>query len=86
MTISNPADRKKIKDAIVEISGSMTRISAEKDFIKDAVAELYKNFQIPKKTLNKMAKTYHKQSFAVEGDQYQEFADLYESVVEIKTP
>ena len=38
--ISSPADRKKIKDALHEISGSMTRIEAERDYIKEAIKEL----------------------------------------------
>lgn len=85
MTISNPADRKKIRDALQEISNSMTRIDAEKDFIKDAVADIADNFKLSKKTVNKLARVYHKQSFNVEVEQYQEFENLYEEVVELKS-
>ena len=42
--ISNPADRKKIKDALQEISDAMTRIAAEKDLIKEIVADVSDNF------------------------------------------
>ena len=35
--VSNPADKKKIKDALLEISNCMTRIDAEKELIKDIV-------------------------------------------------
>ena len=61
--ISNPADRKKIKDALQEISDAMTRIAAEKDLIKEIVADVSDNFQMEKKTVNKMARVYHKQYF-----------------------
>ena len=81
MTISNAADRKKILDAITEISNSMTRISAERDFIKDAVADVSDKFQIPKKIVAKMARVYHKQSFNAEAEQNEEFESLYEEVV-----
>ena len=86
MTISNAADRKKILDAITEISNSMTRISAERDFIKDAVADVSDKFQIPKKIVAKMARVYHKQSFNTESEENSEFESLYEEVVVIPAP
>ena len=86
MTISNAADRKKILDAILEISNSMTRISAERDFIKDAVADVSDKFQIPKKIVAKMARVYHKQSFNTESEENSEFESLYEEVVVIPAP
>ena len=86
MTISNAADRKKILDAITEISHSMTRISAERDFIKDAVSDVSDKFQIPKKIVAKMARVYHKQSFNTESEENSEFESLYEEVVVIPAP
>lgn len=79
--ISSPADRKKVKDALQEISNSMTRIEAEKDFIKDAVQNISENFKLSKKTVNKLARVYHKQSFGTETQEFQEFESLYEEVV-----
>ena len=86
MTISNAADRKKILDALTEISNSMTRISAERDFIKDAVADVSDKFQIQKKIVAKMARVYHKQSFNAESEENSEFESLYEEVVVIPAP
>lgn len=83
--ISSPADRKKIKDAMDEISASMTRIDAEKDLIKEIIVELNDNFKISKKILNKMAKTYHKQNFINEQQDHEEFETLYSEVVELKS-
>ena len=57
---NDPATIKKIKDACFEISASMTRIEGEKDFIKEAVEELSKDTEIPKKHLNKVARYFHK--------------------------
>jgi hypothetical protein len=85
MTISNPADRKKIRDALQEISNSMTRVDAERDFIKDAVTDISDNFKLSKKTVNKLARVYHKQNFNQEVEQYQEFENLYEEVVVLKS-
>lgn len=80
MPVSSPADRKKILDAMREISNSMTRISAERDLIKDIVKDVSDNFQIPRKTVNKIAKTYHKQNLTQEVQEHEEFVELYDSV------
>lgn len=79
--ISNPADRKKIKDALIEISNSMLRIEAERDLIKEIVQTVSDEHDIPKKYVNKMGKLYHKQSFYNEQQQNDELATLYETVV-----
>jgi len=78
--ISNPADRKKIRDALQEISNSFTRIEAERDLIKDIKNDLVEEFQLPKKTLNKMAKTFHKQNIDVEQAEFDQLMELYEEV------
>lgn len=83
--ISSPADRAKIKKMLGEISNSMTRIAAERDLIKETVSELSKEFELPKKYLNRMAKVYHKQNFQIEQANHEEFEDLYTSIVESNT-
>lgn len=82
--ISNPVDRKKIKDALEEISNSMTRIAAEKDLIKEIIADLSDKFEMEKKILNKMARVYHKQNFTTEQQTFDEFETLYTNIVEIE--
>lgn len=65
-----PGIIKQIKDACFEISGSMTRIEAEKDFIKEAIIALAEDTEIPKKHLNRLARFHHKQNKdAVEAEQ-----------------
>jgi hypothetical protein len=64
-----------------EISNSMTRIEAEKDLIRETIKDMSDQFQLPKRTLNKMAKVYHKQNFQQEVQSHEEFETLYESVV-----
>lgn len=84
MTISSPTDRKKFRDALQEISNSYTRISAERDLVKDIVKDLSDEFQLPKKTVSKMAKVYHKQNFNLERQEFEDFEHLYQEVVELK--
>jgi len=79
--ISNPADRLKIKKMLAEISNSMTRVDAEKDLIRETIKDMSDQFQLSKKTLNKMARVYHKQNFQQEVAGHEEFEALYEQVV-----
>lgn len=79
--ITNPADKKKVKDALFEISGSYARIEAEKELIKDIINDLADNFELPKKQVSKIAKAYHKQSFNQQLAESEEFQELYESII-----
>lgn len=80
MTIASPEDKKKIFEAVREISNSMTRIEAERDLIKDIVKDISDNFQIPRKTVKKIAVTYHKQNLTQVEQEHEEFVDLYDKV------
>lgn len=79
--LSNEADRKKLLDCLHECSNSMTRIEGERDFIKEAVSEVSKNLQLPKKLVAKMVKVYHKQNYDEEVTTNEQFEALYETVV-----
>lgn len=80
--ISSPADRKKIKDALQEISDSMTRAEAERDLIKNIVKDVSDNFKLPKKYINKMARIYHKQNFQITQQETEELESLYITIVD----
>lgn len=80
ITISSPEDRKKIKEAVQEISNSMLRMEAERDLIKEIVKEISDNHQIPRKIIAKIAKTFHKQNLTQEVADHEDFVDLYETV------
>ena len=68
-----------------EVSDSMTRISAERDLIKETIKEMSQEFNLSKRQLNRMAKVYHKQNFTREQEEHSEFEDLYTSIVESNT-
>jgi archaellum component FlaC len=82
--VTNSADKKKIKDALFEISNSMTRMDAEKELIKDIINDLSDNFELPKKTVRKIAKAYHKQNFNQAVADNEEFQELYESILDVE--
>lgn len=82
MSITSPEDRKRIKDALQEISNSMTRIEAERDLIKDIKANLFEEFKdnLSKKQIAKMARVFHKQNFQEEVASHEQFEMLYEEI------
>jgi hypothetical protein len=77
---SSSADRHAVQKALQEISGSLTRIDAEKDLIKDILATVEDNQNIPKKYMRKMAKIYHKQNFTEIQQEQEDLETLYETV------
>lgn len=74
-------DKKALKGVLDELSGSMLRVKAEKDFQKEAIEDAAEKFQMNKKLLRKMAKVYHNNSFTDEVSEMEEFTQLYESVI-----
>lgn len=79
--ISNEADRKKLLDVLKECSNALTRAEGERDFIKEAVSDVAKNLQLPKRLVAKMVKVYHKQNYDEEVATNEQFEQLYETIV-----
>lgn len=76
-----PEQKKELQSAIGEISGSMTRMEAERDLIREIIKDKSQGLQIPKKVISKIAKTYHKQNLTQEVADHEEFVELYEKVI-----
>ena len=79
--ISNPADQKKLLDCLRECSASMTRMDGEKDYIRESIASISKDLQLPKKLVAKLIKVYHKQNYDEEVATHEQFEALYETIV-----
>ena len=82
MIPSSDADKKRIKDVMIEISNSMTRIAAEKDFIKEAILSCCDEVEVDKKHLRKMATIYYKQNLAEVVGEVSDVEALYESIIQ----
>lgn len=78
------ADLKGIKDALGEISNEMTIIDGHKEAIKDIVDAIYDKYKLPKKVINRLAKTHHKQTFQEEIQLDNEFEAIYVGITEAK--
>ena len=74
-------DKKDVMGVLKELSNSMTRIEAERDYIKEAIVAASEKYQLNKKMLRKMAKVYHRNNFVDEIAEVEEFQKLYESIV-----
>lgn len=77
---NDPASRNAIKKCMEEISNSMTRTEGERDFIKEAITDICEKYDLNKKTFRKLAKTYHKQNFSVEVNEYKEYEIMYQQL------
>jgi hypothetical protein len=75
-----PADAKKLKEGLAEISGSMTRTEGERDFVNESLKILCEELSINKRVLRKVARAYHKQNLAEEQAINTEVEELYEEL------
>jgi hypothetical protein len=75
-----PQDKKKLENALKDMSASMARQSAERDLQKNVIGDICEELDLNKKVFRKLAKVYHKQNFADEVATHQEFESLYETV------
>lgn len=81
----DPKVREKIKKQLDEISNAMTRIEAERDYIRESIKETCDEHQLSKKTFRRMAKTHHKRNFPIEVADHEEFEEMYQELTGITT-
>ena len=82
---SNPADRQKMKTMLAEMTHCLQRADDEKESMKEIADEVYKQFGIPKKIINKLARTMYKRNYADLQAENEDFELLYETLVEGKS-
>ena len=78
--LSNPKDRERLLNAIKEIDNSMTRVSAERDFQKDAINTIADELDLEKKYVRKLASIYHKQNLSQVQQETEEVFELYDLI------
>ena len=77
---SSEEDKKRIRGAFEEISNSFVRIEAERSFQKDAIDSLAEDVDIPKATLRKAARFFHKQNISSVITEVDDMEALLESI------
>lgn len=78
--MKDPTIAKAVKDFCDEMSASMSRTAGERDFQKEAISALAEKYELDKKILRKMAKTYHASNFATQKADQEEFEIAYEAL------
>lgn len=79
---SNPADRKKIRDAIYEMSGVTQEIKDKRSYITDTKKMLKDEFGLPPKIASKMVKTVCEHNFKDVVAETEAFTETYEILFE----
>ena len=77
-----PSQLKEIKGKFDELSNSMTRISSEKDLMKDIINDLKECYELPPKVARKLARIYHKRNLAEVRAENADLEETYETVFE----
>lgn len=80
-TVITEEHRKKIQGALTEMSGSYTRIEAEKDHQKAIAEAILEECMVPKKDFVKLARIYHASTIAQEAAKNEEFMQFAEAVL-----
>lgn len=75
--LTSPADRKVLLDAVKELSNSMTRVDGERDFQKEAIAEVAGKLNLEKKYVRKLARIYHKNNLTEVKQENEDVETLY---------
>lgn len=70
-----------LKNALIELSNSLTRIEGERSYIKETIEDISEKLEIDKKLLRKLSRLYHNQNYTEMEQEYEDLAELYEKVV-----
>ena len=74
--------QKRVKQSIVEIEGSLTRIAAERDLQKEILDKLEQDLGVNKKLVRRIARAYFKGNFNIETVENDEFETAYKQILE----
>lgn len=75
---SSPNDRKKIKDAVVEIAKIMQRVSDDNSAKRDILKSIKDEYKIPPKHVQRLAKILLKNNFQDTKAEFEDFEALYD--------
>lgn len=72
-----PTRKKIMMDALGVIDAAMHRADAERSLIKAEKKKIREEMEMKTKTVNKLAKAFHKSDFREEKDLFEEFESIY---------
>ena len=74
-----PSEKLLMDKALKDISGSLIRIEAERELLKQIKEETCEELDLNKKVFERIARAFHKQNFPQEVELNNEFESLYAS-------
>jgi len=75
------AEKTKLRNIILELDASMTRVAAERDLMKASIEKAYDELRLDKKLVRRMGKTHFKATFKEEKESNSDFEDFYDLVM-----
>lgn len=75
------AQRKELKEAIVQLNDSQTRVASERDYQKETINSINDKTGVDKKIIRRMAKVYFKANYAQEQEDNRSFEEFYDGVM-----
>jgi hypothetical protein len=78
--LSNPKDREKLLNAVKEMSNSLLRQDAERQFQRYVCVKMKDEIGLEPKFVKQLARSYHKQNFSEVINEQEEFQTLYEEI------
>lgn len=81
---NDPAALKEIRNCIQEVSGAMTRMDAEQEYIKTAIEDISEKYDLPKAQVKKIANVYHKSNRDAIIEEAQNLDEAYDKIFVLK--
>lgn len=78
--LNDPKVAEKVKKSLQDMSNQMTMIEGYRAAIKTSIDAVAEEYDVPKKLIRQMARTYHRQTFQTEVQEKDMFEQMYEKV------
>ena len=79
---TNKEERTKLKAMIVEMTNVLSRVSSEREHMKEIASVASEEFGLEKRLINKLARTMYKNNYADLQSENEHFEFLYEAIVD----
>lgn len=79
-TSLNPEEKKRVKHLLDDLSDSLTRVAAEKEYQKEAIDTIVEELGLDKALLKKILKVYYEANYKEHKERFDDFTEAYETV------
>ncbi len=79
-TSLNPEEKKRVKRLLDDLSDSMTRQAAEKEYQKEAIDGIVDELGLDKALLKRILKVYYEANYKEHKERFDDFTEAYDAV------